>query len=180
MPRLSADQWGLVRAEWEGEPLASFNSLADKHGINVSNISRRAARDGWIKRNQLASINEAASRKADAMVDSDGQPVNANANAKLALAQRELSEDLRAQVQVRHRRDWAEMVAFRKTALAEMKTAHARGDKEAWQVAKLAADTALANLRSLAVAHDGERKAWGLDLKSEEEIIIANPRRLDS
>lgn len=178
MPRLSADQWGLVRAEWEGEPLASFNSLADKHGINVSNISRRAARDSWVKRNQLASINEAASRKADALVDSNGQMrENANANAKLALAQRELSEDLRAQVQARHRSEWAEMVAFRKTALVVMHDAHKKKDRASWANAKLAADTALANLRALAVAHDGERKSWGLDAKSEEDIVITNPRR---
>lgn len=179
MPRLSADQWAAMRLEWEGEPVATFSGLGKKYGVDNSEISRRARRDGWTKRGVLGDINEAAQRKADARCDADGNSTQRKLRDS-DLATRDESEDLRAEVLARHRRDWAEMVAFRKTALAEMKTAHARGDKEAWQVAKLAADTALANLRSLAVAHDGERKAWGLDLKSEEEIIIANPRRLDS
>ena len=56
MPRLTADQWADVRAEWEGEPTATFNALADKHGINVSNISRKADKEGWAKRNQLGAF----------------------------------------------------------------------------------------------------------------------------
>lgn len=180
MPRLSADQWTAMRLEWEGEPVATFSQLAIKFCINKSEISRRAAKEGWTKRGVIGDINEIAQRKADARCDSDGNPTTQRKPNAVDLATRDESEDLRAEVLARHRRDWAELVAFRKTALVEMKTAHARGDKEAWQVAKLAADTALANLRSLAVAHDGERKAWGLDLKSEDEIIIANPRRLDS
>lgn len=45
--------------------------------------------------------------------------------------------------------------------------------------AKIAADTALAQLRALAIQQDGERKAWGLDVSAAEEIIITNPRSFD-
>lgn len=177
MPRLSEEQWNQLRAEWEGEPTASFNALAEKYSINVSSVSRKAARDEWEKTNQLASINEAASLKADALVDSNGNALNAIANAKLALAQRDVSEDLRAQVQVRHRGEWSQLDEFRKTALKAMKDAHESGDRALWSIAKTAADTALSNIRALATKQDAERKAWGLDLRSEEEIVITNPRQ---
>lgn len=178
MPRLTADQWADVRAEWEGEPTATFNALADKHGINVSNISRKADKEGWAKRNQLGVINESASRKADAMVDSDGNAnpkrKTQNQPAKLALAQREQSEDVRALVQARHRQEWAELEQFRKAALAQMKAAH-EGSK-AWREAKIAAETAATNIRALDIKQQGEARAWMLDFKGEADIVISNPR----
>lgn len=176
MPRLSKDKWAEVRLEWEGEPTATFFGLADKYGVDRASISRAAAREGWSKRGVIADINEAAQRRADARCDSDGNATQRQRNAG-DLATRDESERLRAEVLTRHRSEWAEMVAFRKTALVVMQEAHKKKDRASWANAKLAADTALANLRALAVAHDGERKAWGLDAKSEEDIVITNPRR---
>jgi hypothetical protein len=78
------------------------------------------------------------------------------------LATRDESIDVRAEVLERHRKEWGDLENFRKTALAAMKNAHEVGDKEAWSIAKLAADTAKANLSALEVKQQGERKAWGL------------------
>lgn len=50
MPRLTDDKWAAMRIEWEGEPLATFSALADKYGVNVGNVSRKAAKEGWSKR----------------------------------------------------------------------------------------------------------------------------------
>lgn len=182
MPRLTADQWAAIRIEWEGEPTATFSGLANKHGVEVSNVSRKCAKEGWTKTGQLASINEAAQRKADSRCDSDG-----NANARQTqrprnaadLATRDESIDLRAEVLERHRREWSELETFRKVALKAMKDAHDAGDKEGWQIAKLAADTASANIRALEVKQQGERRAWGLEAKAEEEVVIINPRSAD-
>jgi hypothetical protein len=179
MPRLTADQWAAIRIEWEGEPTATFSALAGKHNVNKSEISRTAKRQGWSKRGQLGDINEAAQRKADAQLNADGNPTQRQPNTG-DLATRDESESLRAAVLVRLRAEWAELEGFRKAALAAMKTAHENGDKAAWSIAKMAADTALANIRALSVKQDAERKAWGLDAKSEEDIVITNPRRIEA
>lgn len=177
MPRLTADQWAAIRLEWEGEPTATFLGLADKHGVGVSSVSRTAARDGWTKRGQLGSINDAAQRKADARVDATGNAKQTQRPSTAAdLATREESEDVRAAVLERHRREWAELEGFRKTALVAMKAAHEAGDMGGWKIADLAAKTALANMRTLEVKQSGERAAWGLDQHTEAEIVIGNPR----
>jgi hypothetical protein len=175
MPRLTADQWAAIRIEWEGEPSATFLGLAEKHGVAVSSISRTAARHGWSKRGVIGDINEAAQRKADARVDADGNAKQPQRQSTAGdLATRTESEDVRAAVLERLRREWAELEAFRKAALVVMKAAH-EGTGE-WKNAKLAADTALANMRALEVKQAGERKAWGLDQTAEAEIVISNPR----
>lgn len=173
MPRLSADQWAAVRLEWEGEPTATFLGLAGKFGVQASSISRRAASEGWTKRGVIGDINEAAQRKADARVDADGNAKQRQSTAG-DLATRTESEDVRAAVLERLRREWAELESFRRAALKVMKAAH-EGTEE-WKNAKLAADTALANMRALEVKQAGERKAWGLDQQAETEIVIGNPR----
>jgi hypothetical protein len=180
VPRLTTDQWAAIRIEWEGEPLASFLGLAEKYGVQASSISRQAAKNGWMKRGVLKNINEAAQRIADARTDADGNAKQTQRQGTAAdLAFRNESEDLRAEVLTRHRQEWAELRIFRKVSLKEMKTAHDNGNKEAWMKAKIAADTALAQLRALAIQQDGERKAWGLDLSAAEDIVITNPRSFD-
>lgn len=177
MPRLTADQWAAVRLEWEGEPTATFHALAAKHGVDKASISRAAARQGWSKRGVLGDINDAAQRKADARVDADGNAIQRATQPERNagdLASREESEDVRAAVLERMRKEWAELDGFRKAALRVMKAAH-EGTEE-WKNAKLAADTALANMRALEVKQSGERKAWGLDTSTEAEIVIGNPR----
>ena len=181
MPRLTDDKWAAMRIEWEGEPLATFSALADKYGVNVGNVSRKAAKEGWSKRGVLGDINEAASRRADTQTDATGNARQTQRPFGTGdLATRDESESLRAAVLVRLRAEWAELEGFRKSALVAMKTAHTSGDKAAWAIAKTAADTALANIRALQIKQDGERKAWGLDAQSEEDIVITNPRRLEA
>lgn len=179
VPRLTADQWAAIRMEWEGEPTATFSALAPKHGVNKSEISRTAKRQGWSKRGQIADINDAAQRRADANTNADGNPTQRQPNAG-ALATREQSEAVRAAVLIRHRTEWAEMEGYRQDALAAMATAKEAGDRAAWMIAKLAADTAKANLQALEIKQAGEARAWGLDAKSEEEIVIRNPRGHDA
>lgn len=189
--RLTPDQWAAIRLEWEGEPLATFLGLAQKHGVDVASVSRHAKREGWSKRGQLGDINEAANRRADLQCNANGDANEKQRPGTVGdLATRDESEAVRAAVLVRLRAEWAELEGFRKSALAVMKTAHdawsnAKTVKEKlehkalWQVAKTASETAMGNIRALAVKQDAERKAWGLDAKSEEEIIITNPRSLD-
>ncbi len=178
MPRLTADQWAAVRLEWEGEPTATFQRLGEKFGVDKANISRKAAKEGWSKSGQLGTINEHAQRRADLLTGADGAEAQPQRNAG-ALATRQESEAVRAGVLIRHRGEWAELEVMRRVALKAMKDAHEAGDRNAWAIAKLAADTAKANLQALEIKQSGEARAWGLDAKAEEEIIITNPRRFE-
>lgn len=175
MPRLTADQWAAVRLDWEGDPSSTFCQLAIKHNVNKSEISRRANKQAWVKTGQLASINEAAQRKADNYTTPDGIETQQNPNT--VLASRDESIDVRAAIVIRHRVEIAELEGFRKTALKAMKDAHEKGDKENWNIAKIAADTARANISALDLKQMTERRAWGMDAKSEEDIVITNPRK---
>lgn len=142
--------------------MATFSGLALKHGVNKSEISRTAKRQSWAKTGQLAGINESAQRKADRLTDANGNPTQRKPNV-VDLATREESEDLRAEINARHRQEWAELELYRRQALKTMDEAKAAGDREGWSIAKLAADTAKAHLQSLQIKQDGERKAWGMD-----------------
>ena len=175
MPRLTADQWAAVRLDWEGEPSATFCQLAIKHNVNKSEISRAAKKQAWVKTGQLAGINESAQRKADSYTTPDGIVTQQNPNT--VLASRDEAIDVRAAIVARHRGEIAELEGFRRTALKAMKDAHERGDKESWNIAKIAADTARANIAALDLKQMTERRAWGMDAKAEEDIIITNPRR---
>jgi hypothetical protein len=178
MPRLTTDQWAAIRIEWEGEPTATFSALADKYGVDKAQVGRVAKRDGWSKTGQLASINEAAQRKADARCNSEGNSTQHQLNQK-EIATRDESIDVRAEVLERHRREWAELESYRQDALQAMKDAKGIGDKEAWTIAKLAADATKQNLSALEVKQSGERRAWGLEQQAEAEIVISNPRSVD-
>lgn len=136
-----------------------------------------------MKPEPLGAINERAQRVADTRTDADGAPTTVWREPT-----RESSECLRAEVIARHRAEWAELEGFRKIALQAMKDAHdARlrllalkrgggglfelssdgveteaGLRLAWQVAKVAAETARANLAALEAKQSGESRAWGL------------------
>lgn len=172
------DQWAAIRLEWEEDPTASLRGLVDKHGVNNAEISHRSRNEGWSKRGQLGAINESAQRLADNALDADGNQTQHELSSA-RLATRQESEVVRAAVLIRHRGEWAELEAFRRTALKAMKDAHEAGDRNAWSITKLTADTAKANLQALEIKQAGEARAWGLDAKAEEEIVITNPRRFE-
>ncbi len=178
MPRLTTDQWAAIRLEWEGEPTATFGQLGEKHGVDKASISRAAKREGWAKTGQLDGINESAQRKADARCDSEGNATQRKRNAG-DLATRDESIDVRAEVLERHRKEWAELEGFRKVALATMKKAHDAGDKETWQLAKIAADTAKQNLSALETKQNGERRAWGLGETESSSDASAKITRIE-
>lgn len=164
MPRLTEDQWAAIRIEWEGEPRVTMTELAERFGVNKSALSRKAKNEGWQKRGQLPSINEAAQRKADARFDVDGNSTSTQREGTAVdLASRSESEDVRAAVLVRHRSEWSELELYRRHALEAMDKAKTEGNREEWTIAKTAAETAKSNLSALQIKQDGERKAWGMD-----------------
>lgn len=177
MARLTPDQWAAIREEWETDPKASHDTAAKRAseagGFECPSreiVRRTQIKDGWAKRGQLADIGEAAQRRADKLVDSDGcakvgKKVGNEVGVATAekLASRIESEIVRAEVLARHRTEWGELQNHRKAALVAMQKAQKAGDKESWQIAKIAADTAKANLQVLEIQQLAERRAWGLN-----------------
>jgi hypothetical protein len=166
MSRLQEADWVAMRQEWENDPMLSMNQAALKYGVDRASVGRKAKKEDWQKRQKLSQINESAQRKADARVDSDGNQATSetqHARNSVAFSSPQESEDLRAEVLTRHRREWCELEGFRKSALVAMEKARAAGELDEWKVAKIAVDTAHANLRALTVKQSGEIRAWGLD-----------------
>jgi hypothetical protein len=180
MTKLTQEQWQAVRDEWEYGPDQPSMSVAStragkklgfkppvKSSISVRMTSDARAGNIWSRSGTMAGIVQGAHKKADAMVTSDGEPVNRtqrsvqtngepNAhNDKKEKAHREESEDLRAEVIARHRREWQIAAILRNEALQDRKV----DVKAAFDKAKLAKITT----EMLKIQQDGERKAWGLE-----------------
>lgn len=178
MGRLTKEQWSAVRASWEEDPVVSYLEAAQRvsssHGFVVPSkaaISKKALIEHWSKTGELAIINEAAQRRADAL-DIDPEVDDKDFSKIVA---REESERLRAEVLARHRREWSEMEGFRRSALLKLKEAYdfkgeLRDERQRWMIAKLSAESVRINFSSLAMKQDGEVTAWGLgfnfDVKS--------------
>lgn len=178
MPRLTQEQWAEARVEWEDNPTMTLNYISQKYDIHRSEVTRRAQKESWTKTRQIEAINEAAHRIADAQ----GNPTNPNItqHTPKALsiertATRIESVTARAEVLDRHRKEWLDVEVMRKVALKAMKTAHDAKEYDAWKVAKMAAETARANLQVLEIKQNGERKAWGLDLHTEDSRGTPEP-----
>lgn len=160
MATLHDNQWAAIRTAWEFDPdEPSYNVAAARAGEKFhfappakSSIDARAKRENWIRRGNLNGINSAAQRKADTKTTSDGTSV---ANAGKAQASREESEDVRAEVLVRHRSEWPAITAMVKEVIDTRNTDPPGAFSKA-KLAKTAAET-------LKIKQDGERKAWGLD-----------------
>lgn len=131
--------------------------------------------DPWQRKSTLNAINQIAQRKADALVDADGQikqapPTDKKKQGTQPVTQEE-SEDVRAQILVRHRTEWRQVASLRQEALAVRKQAIGLAS-ELMRLAKAAAETTK-------MQQDGERKAWGMEeqgtLASLETIRLYLP-----
>lgn len=179
MPRLTADKWAEIKAEFESNPKATFSSLAGMYDIKRQAIHGKSKKEKWIKPHENAAINDGAYRRADTVnrnIDTELDAKIDKSTSLKKLASREESEEKRAGVIVQHRQEWEELNNFRRAALTQMKEAlevmqlakkegrkPAQSDKDMWWIAKIAADTSLCHMRALECKQTGERKAWGLE-----------------
>lgn len=161
--------WAEIRHEWEYAPdapsyAAAATRAAHKHGFQAPGraaVCRRATAEIWERRGSMVGVNVAAQAKADALA-TGGNAGNAKngmppeENARLTRAAREESEDLRAAITDRHRRDW-ELVGNLVTEAQERRATDPREAFERMKLAKISAET-------ITLRHAGERKAWGMDI----------------
>lgn len=167
---LSPEQWQSIRTIWEydpGEPTyrQASGQASDKFKFTApgkTTVESRAKKEGWQRKSSLNGINVAAQRKADKMSNSDGSAkVSDASDPKKEQAARLESEDLRAEVLIRHRTEWKNVAVLRQEALV----IRASNPDNAFTKAKLAKITAEMTM----IQQIGERKAWGLD-------VIVDPR----
>lgn len=152
MPRLTADQWSTVRAEYEAG--ASQAALADRHGVSRKAIQKRIEAEDWIQ-----DIEPAIRRKVAEKVAGVASKVAARDPVKTAAAI-DAEAERRAEVERRHR---TEAGVIRERLQAAMMAAREEPTPDTLRraiglarLAKLAAET-------LAITHALERKAWKLD-----------------
>lgn len=180
MARLTPEQWQAIRTRWEYDPdEPTYNVAAERASGKFefpapakSSIDDRAKREGWQRRGNLNGINKAAQRKADKLVDSDGNRTpppkepdasgNKKANPAAEQAARDESEQLRAEVLARHRVEWKQIAVLRQEAL----NIRLLRPDEAFTRSKLAK----INAEITAIQQIGERKAWGLDVEPSANI----------
>ncbi len=181
--KIQDEMWAIARARWEGEPCCSYSDLADFLGITKQSVGKRATRDHWQKKVNLAALvdkahavadrqiaqNAAAPAKRKGAVDdrlhlgewaTPGSPAAAVVSGPVPEA-RNVTPEIRAQavedVAVNAR---AHILARHRTewpaARNQIYKSLKSGNTEGAKLAKLVSET-------FKLIQDGERKAWGLD-----------------
>lgn len=139
--------WETIRAEYEAG--ATMGELSRKHGVNKAAISRRARKESW-----LQDSSEAVARLADAKVNGLVNTVDPQKKAEAVDA----AAERKAAVIREQREAWDGFKSEVRTALAE-------NNFERLKCLKIASE-------SLRNAQECERKAWGIQDKTEVEQRI--------
>ena len=145
---MAAYDWGQIRVEYELG--ASLRELARAHGVSKSAVSKRARSEGWI-RDTTGTVRRLAVAKSAGLADAV-DTVDTVHPKKRAEAVERAADALAAVIQ-RHKSEWDRHWQIVEEALES-------GDFERAKLAKILAET-------LRLRQDGERRAWGLDGKSE-------------
>ena len=166
MPRLTADQWDTLRAEYETGK--SLNAVAAQHGVSRGAVQKRAKSEGWTQ-DVSGAIHRKVAEKVAGVVA--GSHPKKKAEAIDAEAAR------RAAVIDKHRDEWEAARQMARAAKADHEGVEGRvpadieDPEERQKVLYGMKRTAFENLKAakihtetLKIIQEGERKAWGLDL----------------
>lgn len=177
--KIKTANWAIARARWEHQPSCSYSDLTDFLDVSKQAIAKRAAKDGWRKKVNLAAIMHKAHAAADSKISGEAtlpskQPVMVDdlprhktvvvaafPNGKdatpemLAQAVEDVAVDARAQILVRHRNEWT---AVRNQLYKALKV----GDSDGAKLAKMTSEI-------MKLMQDGERKAWGIDAGGDDK-----------
>ncbi len=147
MARLTADQWGTVRAEREATG-ASFPDLAKRHGISHQAIQKRAKAEGWSDGADVAkTIRAKVAEKVAGVV--------AGCNQKKKAEAIDAAAESGATVIRKHQSEWQDH---------RNKFGSVPATFEDGKLAKISAEM-------LAIRQKGERLAHGIeDAKQEVEV----------
>ena len=137
--------WETIRAEYEAG--STMGELSRKHGVDKAAISRRAKKEGWTQ-----DLSGVVDRLAEAKVNGIVNTVDPQKKAEAVDA----AADRKADVIQRHRDAWPKIKALNAQAIEAQ-------DFNAAKLAKITAETER-------IIQDGERKAWGIQDKTETEV----------
>lgn len=183
MARLTPEQWQQARIAWESVPNASYESVGTQFGTSKQSVWKRATSKGWKKSSSTPEINDAANRRADAMVDPPAGAKGDDVDLKLDAsppsriksekvtdpASDEESICKKATIIASHRDEAGQLgvilKAARNTFVAAVQLQGSDDDKKAaWWRAKTAQSAARDAISGAAMRHEMERRAWGLDV----------------
>lgn len=160
--RIPEERYVAARVLYESTPGMTFAKCADETGIHWRSLEERSKKDGgWTKRSLMppTGMTEAAQAVADqysSKLANYGESVTPQEReAALKETAVEVAVDLRAQVLDRHRKEWRIVDML----LGEHVKAR---DFDKAKLTKITAE-------ALAIKQLNERKAWGLDVKGEED-----------
>lgn len=135
--------WETIRAEYEAG--ASQSELSKRHGVSRTAIQKRIKSEGWMQ-----DVTDVINRLTEAKVA--GLVAGCNPQKKAEALSR-AAEDKAAVIQ-RHRNAWPKIKSLNVQAIEAQ-------DFEAAKLAKITAETER-------IIQDGERKAWGIADKPQE------------
>lgn len=153
MAYLSKEAWEIARRKWEASPEMTFTSLAQELGVTKQAVRIQARNNEWRKIAASEELTRLAVNKADAISATREEPLTEE-EEKLKTD----AVDKRAEVLARHRREWD---GARKRIYMAVKS----GDDKEAKLGKLIAE-------ALAVVQAGERKAWQLDEKEAQTVVV--------
>lgn len=166
-----ADEPGFEKSAQRASEKFKFTPPTRQAVYNRARDDAIKRNDPWQRKSTLNAINQVAQRKADALVNAEGTPLPLDKKKPVTPVTQEESEDVRAQILVRHRTEWRQVASLRQEALAVRKQAIGLAS-ELMRLAKAAAETTK-------MQQDGERKAWGMEeqgtLASLETIRLYLP-----
>lgn len=136
--------WETIRAEYEAG--ASQSDLAKRHGVSRTAIQKHIAQEGWVQ-----DISQTLDRLTEAKVAG----VVAGCNPKKKAEALDRAADAKAAVILRHKAEWEQHQQLIRQAVES-------GDFDAAKLAKITAET-------IKIRQEGERKAWGISDKVEQE-----------
>lgn len=153
MAYLSKEAWDIARRKWEVTPEMTFSDIAREFNVTRQAVRIQARKNEWRKIAASEELTRLAVNKADAISATREDPLS-DEEEKLKTD----AVDKRAEVLARHRREWD---GARKRIYMAVKS----GDDKEAKLGKLIAE-------ALAVVQAGERKAWQLDEKEAQTVVV--------
>ncbi|EPD5623964.1 terminase gpP N-terminus-related DNA-binding protein [Klebsiella pneumoniae] len=136
----------------------TIKQVAEEIGMSSRTVERWSAADGWQRIKTTPELSERAHRVASrlAEIPEDAKPEERAKSVEAVTEQQAVDE--RAELLVRHRREWQVTRALLAEAVRERSNDKAK-------MAKVVAETT-------AITQKGERLAWGLDTEAGTKVQV--------
>lgn len=140
----------------------TIKQIAAEIGVSSRTVERWSAADGWVRVTTTPELSERAHRVASrlAEIPEDAKPEE-RGRAVEAITEQQVVDE-RAELLVRHRREWQVSRVLLAEAVRERSTDKAK-------MAKVVAETT-------SITQKGERLAWGLDTDTGTKVQVVIER----